>query len=145
MSEWKDFPRDFAARSRINVEKYSGEYEVTNLINNCLGLIVIPKELNLESLPIYKFAEEDHTFGINKKNIEKLDDSNYSLLNVLRHIRNGLSHGLIDQRTENGDITAIRIWDRENKQSPGNFSITLTIDELKKFSFSIADFLFQVE
>lgn len=69
MSEYTIFPIDFINRTRENLEKYSGKYEVTNLINCCLGLIIIPKQKLKDKMPIYVFNNEDNYFGITKSNI----------------------------------------------------------------------------
>lgn len=95
MSEYKDFPRDFVNRSKANVENYCGEYEITNLINNCLGLIIIPKETLSKNIPEYIFNYNDKSYSITRSNITHSEDG-YSLSQVLRHIRNGLSHGRIE-------------------------------------------------
>lgn len=139
MSAWQDFPRDFLRRTMANVENYKGEYEVTNLINNCLGLIVIPNDHLVDTLPKYTFNPNDTRFGITKRNILFQHDRNYKLGNIVRHVRNGLSHGLIEQRSQNGEIVGLRIYDRKDKRSPENFSLELSIDELKRFSFALAN------
>lgn len=138
MTEWKNFPKDFICNSKKNIENYKGEYEVTNLINNCLGLIIIPKERFGKNIPEYKFNNTDMTYGISKINITKSDDG-YSLWQVVRHIRNGLAHGRIEQRTENHDIVGLRIHDKFDGSSPENFSIDFTIEEFKCFAFALSN------
>ena len=139
MSEYADFPKDFLIRTKNNLENYLGEYEVTNLINSCLGLIIIPKQLLIQNLPAYKFTDEDKRYGISKQNIKYEVKSNFNLQNVLRHIRNGLAHGGIEQRSVKGEIIGVRIFDKYNQESPENFSIELTIDELKQFALILSD------
>lgn len=138
MTAWQDFPRDFLRNTMRNVESYQGEYEVTNLINNCLGLIVIPNDHLIDRLPKYTFNAVDSRFGIKKGNIRHEDKNDYTLRNIVRHVRNGLSHGLIEQQSHNTEIVGLRIFDRLNKKSPENFSLELSIDELKLFAFSLA-------
>ena len=138
MSAWDDFPKEFLRRTMWNVEKYQGEYEVTNLINNCLGLIVIPNNHLIDMLPKYTFNSDDNEFGINKNNIHYEYTQDFTLRNIVRHVRNGLSHGLIEQRIHKGEIVGLRIFDRLNRQSPENFSLELSINELKLFAFSLA-------
>ena len=138
MSEWEDFPRDFLRRTMMNVESYRGKYEVTNLINNCLGLIVIPNDHLIDTLPDYTFDPDDNSFGITKDNIRYEHKKDYKLRNIVRHIRNGLSHGLIEQRSQNEEIAGLRIFDRLNRRSPENFSLELSIHELELLAFSLA-------
>lgn len=114
MATYSQFPRDFITRTKEDIRNYSGQYNVTNLINSCLGLIVIPKELRVQRLPNYKFNDTDRRYGVTKASIELCKDKNYSLNNVVRHIRNGISHGLIDFKSTCGStIDFIIISDRE--------------------------------
>jgi len=138
MSKWEDFPRDFLRRTMLNVENYRGTYDVVNLINNCLGMIVIPNEHLIEALPEYSFDHADKRFGIDKNNITYEHKENYKLSNILRHVRNGLSHGLIEQRTQDEEIIGVRFFDRADRDSPDNFSLELSINELRQFAFSLA-------
>ena len=138
MSEYSDFPIDFLKRTQVNLENYSGNFEVTNLINNCLGLIVLPKELLIDSLNGYIFTDSRVRYGISKTNIKFERDNDFTLKNVIRHIRNGLSHGRIEQKSSNGVITGVRIFDCSNIDSPENFSIELSIDELKNLALKFS-------
>jgi len=140
MSEYSDFPKDFLKRTLSIVENYKGEYDVTNLINCCLGLIIIPKQLLIDSLPDYTFSDNDKTFSIDKKSLKFIEDNDFSIKNVLRHIRNGLSHGRIEQKTSNHRIIGIRIFDKYNRNSSENFCLELSIDELKGFSLKLAEY-----
>jgi len=142
MGEYQDFPRDFIERSKANVENYCGEYEITNLINNCLGLIIIPKQKFAKNIPEYQFDDNDKSYGITRSNITHSDDS-YSLWQVLRHIRNGLAHGRIEQRVNGDQISGLRIHDKFNDSSPDNFSIEFTIEEFKCFAFSLSSKLIE--
>ncbi len=142
MSEYKDFPRDFIDRSKANVENYSGEYETTNLINNCLGLVIIPKEKLAKHFPKYEFDYNDKSYGITRSHITRSDDG-FSLWQVVRHIRNGLAHGRIEQRVNGDRISGIRIHDKLDDSSPENFSIEFTVEEFKCFAFSLSNRLME--
>lgn len=139
MSEYTDFPKDFLERTLSIVENYNGEYEVTNLINCCLGLIIIPKQRLIDTLPDYTFSDNDKTFKIDKSNLKLIKNRDFSLKNVLRQIRNGLTHARIEQKTLHNRIIGIRISDRYNENSDDNFIIELTTDELKEFSLKLAN------
>lgn len=139
MAMYEKFPRSFIERTKEDIEAYKGQYNVTNLINSCLGLIIIPKELSCKKLPKYKFGD-DLTYGITKKSIELCSDNKYSLNNIIRHIRNGLSHGLIDFKSSSGDtINFIIITDRKSGNAPINFKIRFTTEEFKTFALRVAD------
>jgi hypothetical protein len=145
VSEYKDFSKDFIQRTKCNLAMYDGKYEVTHLINSCLGLIIIPKEMLAEKLSNEPAYEDDLSYGISKeKNSIKDDyapngDKTYSLKNIIRHIRNGLSHGRIEQRVKNREIVGLRIYDKQNEKSSENFSIDFTIEQFKTFALRVAD------
>lgn len=138
MSEYSDFPKDFISRTLKNLEKYTGSFEVTNLINNCLGLIIIPKQIMNGNISDYKFDDKNSDYGITQKNILFESNNDYSLSNVLRHIRNGLAHGRIEQKSKDKKIVGLRIHDKPNETSSENFVIDFTIDEFRNFAISIA-------
>jgi uncharacterized protein YxjI len=139
MSQYTDFPINFIKRTQKNLENYKGEFETTNLINNCLGLIIIPKQKLNEHLPKYIFDDENNDYGITKKNIEFENKDDFSLSKILGHIRNGLSHGRIEQKTENGQIVGLRIHDKYNGNDEETFAIEFSIDEFKKFAIAVSN------
>lgn len=67
MSEYNDFPKDFVTRTLKNLDNYTGIFEVTNLINNCLGLIIIPRQKMNNQISDYIFDEVNSDYGITKK------------------------------------------------------------------------------
>ena len=138
MSEYTNFPIDFVKRTKANLSDYSGDFEVTNLINSCLGLIIIPKQRISDRIPTYEFTEQNCDFGITLKNICFEQNKNYELSNILRHIRNGLAHGRIEQKSKNGEIAGLRIYDKNNN-SGENFSIEFSVEEFKRFAISVSN------
>jgi len=139
MSEYTKFPIDFINRTRYNLEGYSREYEITNLINCCLGLIIIPKQKLHDRLPKYVFDNVDSKFGITKRNITYEENDDYEIHNILRHIRNGLAHGRIDQKTERGEIIGLRIHDKRTENGGENFAMEFSVQEFKNFAVSVSD------
>jgi len=139
MSEYNDFPPNFITRTLENLKNYTGIFEVTNLINNCLGLIIIPRQKLKSQILAYSFDDVNSDYGITRKNISNISKRDYSLSNVLRHIRNGLAHGRIEQKSENGVIIGLRIHDKTDESAPENFAIYFTIDEFRRFAISISE------
>lgn len=137
MSEYTNFPKDFLVRTKDNLSNYRGSYVVTNLINSCLGLIIIPNELLIKKLPNYQFTDNDKSYGITKHNILVNIENNYSLKKVVRGIRNGLAHGNIEQKTTNKEISGIRISNTYNKKT--KLTIEFTVDEFKDFALKLCD------
>ena len=131
---------DFVARTLELIEGYTGEYEVTFLINCCLGLIVLPKEKHYKSIPTEKKIPSIGTlWGLSQKNIKDCISCGYGLRDVVRRIRNGICHFKV--RTlpdDSGKINIIEIKDR------GNFKAELSCDELKELATCLAKHVLQV-
>lgn len=139
--EYTRFEINFVERTLENLENYKGKHEVTDLINNCLGLIIIPRQKFYDSIPDYTFSSEgDKIYGITNKNIEI--EENLSLSKTLGHIRNGLAHGRIDQIVKDGKITKLRIHDKHNDSE--NFAITFSIKEFKEFAIKVSKKLIEL-
>ena len=51
MSYLSDFDHSFMQRTRLILNDYKGEYDATLLINCLLGLLIVPKEIFLKSIP----------------------------------------------------------------------------------------------
>jgi hypothetical protein len=144
MGAYTDFPKSFIERTVCNVNNYKGDYEVTNLINNCMGLLVILSNPRLIALPDYTFDDTNCRFSITKSNIQYEVSNDYSLRNVVRHIRNGLAHGRTEQQSDGNEIVGIRIHDKVNDTSGENFAIQLSIDEFRDFVLSLSKYYLQV-
>ena len=88
----KDFVSDFAERTLVNLEKIEKEksddakYEVTQLVNSLLGLIVFPKERNVA---------DDKWGKVLANYIKAPSISNISDDQIIRHMRNAISHSHI--------------------------------------------------
>lgn len=139
--EYQDFTKDFIRRTQANLKKYNGKYDVTNLINSCLGLIIIPNQFYVENLPDYNFTESDKkAYGINRLNITYELNDNYSLCQTAKHIRNGISHARIQQVSSiYNKIVKLKISDSFTRNGPDNFSIEITPYELMRFSIKISN------
>lgn len=127
---------DFVERTHRIIESYEGDYEITLLINCCIGLLVLPKEKHLNSIPDINIPEDESRWGLSRKNISgiKCDKCEYKLRNVIRRLRNGICHFNIKAiPNENGKIANIEIKDRNN------FKATLGVNELKELTKSIAE------
>lgn len=141
MSEYNDFPKDFIERTKVNIDKYTGDYEITNLINNCLGLIIIPNELLVDRLPIYEFNDNDKSYGISRQNILVNISNDYSLKKIVKGICNGLAHGNIKQRTKNREISGLEIsniYDEKTK-----LTIQFTIQEFIEFTKKVSEVFYK--
>lgn len=139
MSAYIDFEYDFIERTLLDIERYQGEFGVTMLLNSCVGLLVIPKE-NLFD----KLSDEDVSqYGIDMNKIRVNDNSGFpnSFKNILRHIRNSISHGNFNQSdTSGGIIRTLRFQDfmKENGRRKKTFEMTISVEEFRKFAIGVA-------
>jgi hypothetical protein len=118
---------------------------VTHLITSLLGLIVFPyaeikKRKNYNFFAKYKLQSLSQqgwpswSFGIS---------SSDNLRDLVRHLRNALSHRLIyfssDSRKPEDVIVTFR--DRKNENSPYTWEATINAAELRQFVLRFADLL----
>ncbi|PKK90026.1 MAG: hypothetical protein CVV64_11945 [Candidatus Wallbacteria bacterium HGW-Wallbacteria-1] len=135
-----DFVKDFFKRTLHNLRQYDAkhiedpknyQYEVTQLINSFLGLVIFSKERNeVTSKELNEFirGKFKSTYNNNKNS----DD-------YCRHLRNAIAHRRIDSKSmpgANGQmiIHSLQFRDRNTRQKPvPEFSSNLTICEIKEF------------
>ena len=132
--EYDKIEKDFIVRTKNLIENYKGDYEVTLLINCCIGLLVLPKEKHLNSIPDITIKKDEETWGLSRKKIATDDrEENYKLRNVIRKIRNGICHFNIKTiPDELGVIERLEISDRSG------FNVSLTVKDLRVLTNSIA-------
>lgn len=125
-NENDNITKEFIRRTRENYENYQGKYEVTNLINSMLGLVVIPKEDDR----LYPKIENDwigkQFWNEIRKGVSKKDDD---LCEIVRHLRNAIAHGGIKLVADGnpGEIREVEFKDGDV------YRIKWKIDTLKKF------------
>lgn len=143
-------------------------YEVTQLVNSLVGLLVFPeqkkykymdkKESDLPlKLPILnKCVTEDKSFVLDYyiKKTGGLEEKSPS--NILRHMRNAVGHERImihpqNARLENGQnqITAIVFQDEEEYEKDGRhiknqFRLKVSVNDLEALLMEISDYLIQL-
>ena len=155
---YKNFEHDFVERTINNlkwidtknsIDKTNKDstifYEFTNLINQCLGLILLPSQFS-DKIFLKNFPQELSYYGVGDHIVNKIKDNKQKTLsNIMRHIRNGIAHGHIQQHSDNNnDITDIRILDANRDVTIANDNdahtiIEFTIKELKTFAIKVAE------
>ena len=149
MSEYKNFEYDFIKRTLNILENYAGEYEITSLINNCIGLLILPKASFELKLPTDILSDNIKIYGITRKNInfirhEKMEIrfdnyDEYNIRNVVTHMRNAIAHGHIEQESiEHGQIKNLCFRDENNNSKQETFKAIFSINEFKEFAVLIA-------
>lgn len=143
MSMYDVFIKDFVVRTNKNLEyidnkKENGDevYEVTQLVNSFLGLIVFPKEK--AGYKIRRISDDQHIIQIiSSCIIENSYQGRYreiNLTNLIYHFRNAIAHGGIEIISENNEITSIFFYDRmvEDRYRQ-EFKIVMDISQIREF------------
>ena len=108
--QYEKFKRDFIIRTKENLLKITEQngYEVTQLINSSIGLLIVPEQ---------KFYNEIDNSFVNEATLNEInlciDSKNkMSLKEIVRHLRNSISHSRIKFENDNGKISKILFEDR---------------------------------
>jgi len=148
--EYKELIRDFAKRTRINlsifrriqkehpeiIEHYKKEepqtdmYEVTQLINSLLGLLVFPRKEFVGKIPYKKIIElKQEGWPIPRI---KGDYAQVNNLNQLvRCLRNAIAHCNIEFISDsNKKIIGLELWNEDPKVNIITWRAELTIEEI---------------
>jgi hypothetical protein len=158
MEYGKDPIIEFARRTKCNLDHIQEQvewqkskretpalYEVTQLINSLLGIIVHPKE----SLPPHFFdIELDKLYQKGwpefRLATEEIDDHcitlPQTLLGLLRLMRNAIAHNqiaYISLPPDTGDIESIHFWNKPGKNKI--WEIEVSINQLRKFVTLLLD------
>jgi len=140
--EYKKFPIEFVERTKNLLESYESDYEVTNLINCLLGLIILPFEV--------ASRKYDSDFW-NKMSLEEVKNrTQYDLLvgsedsigdahNLVRLIRNAFAHASIRTTTNEGEIESVVVVVRSRTSKKSRVEIRFFIQGLKELAIIIAD------
>jgi len=133
--EYKKIENDFVKRTLQLINSYKGEYEVTLLINCCLGLLILPKERHYAKIPSKTIPESGAIWGITRNSlVVDCPNCGYNLIEVLRHLRNGICHFKIDAEPNNsGEIAKIVIKDR------GMFKAIFSPSQLRELATSFGE------
>ena len=171
----KQFTKNESEISRINAEiqktkesmaingfDVADYYEVTDLINSLIGLLVFPEQAAFDAIPTKKKDLKEKFPNLYKSIIS---DNNYvnsyhliheelnSPRDVLRHIKNSLSHKKVMIEPHSGSIgkkrqiLAITFKDEMKSKQTGKkyfFSLTVKIECLEDMLMEICDFLINV-
>ena len=134
--EYKDLVKDFAERTRANLELVraaagSGKdaYEVTQLINSMLGLLVFPQKEFCDKIPKTKIADlEKEGWPIPRVRGDYPQVSD--LKQLVRYLRNGIAHFNLQFTATNGHVDGLIIWN-EKPNGKKTWEAELKIEELE--------------
>ena len=151
------FDIQFIERTKKIIENYKGTYNITLLLNCLLGLIVLPSEFykrksrNFFDVEIDKIQEiqdltENILFNPTKRKKNTWVEDKRSLKNLIKKIRNGVSHQQIECVDENGrwDRVIIRDFNTYNNDNL-ELEVSWTPNQLKIFALFVADsYLYEI-
>lgn len=152
---------DFARRTKSNlneiqrlqvIEQREGSkpkyFEVTQLINSCIGLVIFPYEkafdylpdIGLEKIKIYQDVLTLHSV---KENEPK------TLKQLVKKIRNSFAHQNICFKNYNNQIVGVHLWGyaeaQPNERTPPDWVVYLTIDVLKNLVAEIIKYFEKID
>jgi len=127
---------DFIRRTYEILHGYRGKYNVTLLINCCIGLLILPKEKWDKNLPIGDINQNE--WGISPNDIKIATD--YKINEVVRHLRNSIAHYryTFSYDSTNKKITEITFKDMQNRATHNNFELTISVKNFKKFLYKFS-------
>ena len=133
--------RDFASRTRTNLEfielhvddPRAEVYEVTQLINSLLGLLVFPQQKTIESIPETPLTELEHQ-GWPRIKMTTGASECQTLRQSMRYLRNSVAHFDIefinDKRFE---IAGIKVWNR-NRSGRITWKAYLSVEDVRSIT-----------
>ena len=145
---------DFARRTQKNlefVEQYVAAhasepdvelYEVTQLINSLLGLLVFPQQSFYSKIPPISLDDLRAAGWPEIKMAGQL--RNNDLLGLLSYLRNAVTHCNIEFETRDGRVCGVRLWNvpfefsrcnREIQFSEADWKASLSIEDLRKMVY----------
>jgi len=146
MEYHQEFILDFAERTRSNLEfieaaEAEGDnvYEVTQLANSLLGLLVFPREHYLQSIPDTPLAvlvdkgwpKIKTTYGVLPQE---------TLQQLVRMLRNSIAHCNVEFSCDrNRQVDGIKVWNNKNNQK--SWEAQLSIADLRCLAFKFIELI----
>ena len=135
----KEFIKELVKRTKFNYSMVqTGQYEVTQLLNSAVSLLIIPQQKLFDRIADGMVSER-----LLKELLKSVTDNTYKkpldLSEIARHLRNRISHGKVEFKAEKQyvsdgplQIESIEFTD-ENPKSKDRIVIEITVDILKQF------------
>ena len=147
--EYEKLVQDFAYRTRKNLDALLylkrtkpdnniEVYEVTQLINSMLGLLVFPKERYFDKIPktpLSELANQGWPISTVEGNYEVKD-----LQELVRYLRNAIVHCNLEfLSNEKKEITGLRVWNSRYGQT--TWKASLTIEDIEKIAYRFIELI----
>ena len=138
--DYQSVIRDFANRTRKNLdfidqskENSSEVFEVTQLVNSLLGLLVFPQQRYFDSIPP-KSLDELIEEGWPEVRVEGDFKKHKDLKELMRYLRNAVSHFNLEFiADQNHQLQGMKVWNIDPRQSgkPKTWEAHLSIEDLR--------------
>ncbi len=141
----KNFTKDFITRTKYNINHINTPYEVTQLINSMVGLLIIPEQKYFQQITDDMICESllNEIRGAIVKNTYDPENTEISLRDITLHLRNGVAHFRMDfGGNSNNEIAQIIIKDHRSprlEKAAADFEIKLSVDLLKRYLFEFSE------
>lgn len=146
--EYTHFVADFSARTLRNlefVESHSTSdevYPVTQLWNSLLGLIVLPRERDVERIPATRMNE---LWAVGWPRITVAGQEHRTLRHLVRDLRNAVSHFNVKfEADRDREIRSVLVWvsalDSDGRPNPAErgWEGRMTVEDLRRLAELIA-------
>jgi hypothetical protein len=157
MMNYDNLLHDFAQRTQKNllfIECHINDpdyevYEVTQLINSMLGLLVFPQQYYIRHIPQVSLAELMQMGWPEVRVTSDIKASKFyrpctNLRELVRYLRNSISHFNIQFLSDaNGKITGIRVWNTDTwlKDKPKTWEADLDLETLRILTFRFIELM----
>jgi hypothetical protein len=146
--DYKNLVRDFIQRTRRNLEfiekahatdPLAEVYEVTQLINSLLGLIVFPNEQYFMHIP--ETTLKDLTAKGWKIPDVKGDFSQVkNLREFMRYMRNAIAHSNLEFISDGYKLSGIRLWNC-TRAGVKNWQVEMKLADLREITYKFIDLI----
>lgn len=147
---YQSLVRDFARRTRANLDilrnfqKAQSDvevYEVTQLINSMLGLLVFPQQRyfnRIPETPLGELASQGWPIPEVEGNYPQVKD----LRELVRYLRNAITHCNLEFLSDEGEqISGLRVWNTNPRNDQTTWKARLTIEDIEKITDRFIQFL----
>lgn len=139
------FEKEFICRTLELLKQYetccdANKYEDTLFLNLCVGLLIMPQQTYFNQFKVLENTiVNNNEWGINPTNI---DAGEKDIFNIIRHIKNSISHKRFKLISENSfDITHIEIHDKVRlDDNEFSFAAKFPITNFKNFVIKITEY-----
>jgi len=115
---------------RLSKEAPKENFEVTQLVNSAIGLLMFPQQEFFEMIPMTDLAAlKKQGWPIPK--FEFGEERTRNLRDLTKNMRNSFAHFNIDFKPEKGKIVGLYLWNRPEEKQPPNWVCYISIEDFR--------------